>query len=322
MWIWLLNECEGGNINAIINKALDLGLTGLIVKAWDGSKYWSQLDYIAGPAKEAGLTVGAWGYSYGNNVSGEVAAMERAVEAGADWLVIDAEGEYESQAGRANAIALFKAILASPVSSKYIGYSSFAFPDYHSAFPYDVFSNFCNVALPQVYWGDFGMAADKALYRCLAKYQAFNLPVVPVGQAYGDISPEEITTFGNLAASMGVPGVSFWSWQHATDGMFAAIKNLPFGRRQEKNGVSDWAKSSWDKAVAKGVLDGSDPQGAVSREILAVALDKAGLLEPEVEAPEALRLLAQKAGFTAEHNGKEMVDLNLLAEILRRLGVI
>lgn len=39
-----------------------------------------------------------------------------------------------------------------------------------------------------------------------------------------------------------------------------------------------WAKASWDKAVSKGILDGTNPQGAVTREMLAVVLDRLGLI--------------------------------------------
>lgn len=41
---------------------------------------------------------------------------------------------------------------------------------------------------------------------------------------------------------------------------------------------SEWAKDSWDKAVRIGVLDGTDPQGVITREMLAVVLDRRGLL--------------------------------------------
>lgn len=42
---------------------------------------------------------------------------------------------------------------------------------------------------------------------------------------------------------------------------------------------SSWAKESFDKATAKGILDGTNPQGAVTREMLAVVLDRLGLLD-------------------------------------------
>jgi len=39
-----------------------------------------------------------------------------------------------------------------------------------------------------------------------------------------------------------------------------------------------WAAESWYKAVALGILDGTAPQGTVTREMLAVVLDRCGLL--------------------------------------------
>ena len=41
---------------------------------------------------------------------------------------------------------------------------------------------------------------------------------------------------------------------------------------------ASWAKVSWERAVAAGILDGSAPQGAVTREQLAVVLGRLGLV--------------------------------------------
>jgi len=41
---------------------------------------------------------------------------------------------------------------------------------------------------------------------------------------------------------------------------------------------SDWAAEAWNKAVTMGVMDGTAPQGTVTREMLAVVLDRLGLL--------------------------------------------
>jgi len=45
-----------------------------------------------------------------------------------------------------------------------------------------------------------------------------------------------------------------------------------------KKSVSSWAKAAWAKAKKKGVFDGTAPQGAATREQLAVILDRLGLL--------------------------------------------
>lgn len=42
---------------------------------------------------------------------------------------------------------------------------------------------------------------------------------------------------------------------------------------------SSWAKQAWEKAVSKGILDGSSPQGNCTREMLATVLDRLGLLD-------------------------------------------
>ncbi len=42
---------------------------------------------------------------------------------------------------------------------------------------------------------------------------------------------------------------------------------------------SNWAKESWEKAVAQGIFDGTSPQGCFTREQAAVVLDRLGLLE-------------------------------------------
>ena len=41
----------------------------------------------------------------------------------------------------------------------------------------------------------------------------------------------------------------------------------------------EWAKASFEKATAKGILDGTNPQGVVTREMMAVVLDRLGLLD-------------------------------------------
>lgn len=273
MWIWELDLVKKGNVGDIIAAAKDLGLTGLLVKAWDGSRYWTQLDRIAGAAGSAGLTVGAWGYSYGNNISGEIQCMERAVRSGADWLVIDAEIEYENRNGPQKAASLSSAISSSAtLKNVKLGYSTFALPAYHSAFPYREFSAFCDVTLPQVYWGDFGMSPEDSLRDCVRQYGQFGLPVAPVGQSYGSIRSGEITRFIKTAGELGLPGISFWSWQHANEAMLNNIKISQYPS------VSSWASAAWNKAVKKGIMDGTEPRGNVTREMLAVVLDRLGLL--------------------------------------------
>ncbi|MDF9409342.1 MAG: hypothetical protein A4E52_00310 [Pelotomaculum sp. PtaB.Bin013] len=270
IWIWELELC--GAPQNVVNKAVALDLAGLLIKGWDGSNYWPQIESIVEKAHNAGLIIGAWGYSYGTNPSGEAEAARRCLAAGADWLVIDAEAEYEQYPSRAQAVLKAFRLLGAP-----LGYSSFGIPSYHTGFPWQIFSEACAVAIPQVYWGDFGMTVDRALSSSLNGLMTYGLPVAPAGQLYDNVTADAIIRFADICKNAGLPGISYWSWQHADETKLAAVGSAVY--EKGRNNVSDWAKASWDKAKLKGIMDGTDPQGTVTREMLAVVLDRCGLLD-------------------------------------------
>jgi len=250
IWIWELDQ--SGPVDRIMSQAVALGLAGVLVKGWDGASFWPQLGQISLAAHQAGLVVGAWGYSYGRDPAGEAAAARQALAVGADWLVIDTEAEYEAATGAAMAGEL-KAAFQSKIGSQVpVAYSSFALPAYHPAFPFAAFE-WCNAALPQVYWADFGMAPASALTACLGGYRAFGLPVAPVGQIYGQALPADIETFLQTAADAGCPGVSFFDWQGASAANLAAVGVLAY-----EAGVNplpqQWQANIVKQALAAGLI--------------------------------------------------------------------
>ena len=46
-----------------------------------------------------------------------------------------------------------------------------------------------------------------------------------------------------------------------------------------KTEPADWAKTAWDKATAAGVMDGTRPWETITRQEVAVILNRCGLLE-------------------------------------------
>lgn len=46
------------------------------------------------------------------------------------------------------------------------------------------------------------------------------------------------------------------------------------GNQNDSGNPSPWAAQAWNRAVEKGIFDGSDPQGTVTREMLAVVLER------------------------------------------------
>lgn len=310
IWIWELDKC--GTPAGVVAKAVSLGLAGLLVKGWDGSNYWTQIESIIKLAHNAGLVIGAWGYSYGSDPTGEAAAAKKCLAAGADWLVIDAEVEYEKNPGRADTVlAAFKALGAA------LGYSSFGLPRYHPGFPWQKFSKACDVVLPQVYWGDFGMKMDVALSQSLSDLGPYGLHVAPAGQLYGNVTEDDVIRFANLSEAVGLSGVSYWSWQHAGEARLAAVGAA--GYKKGSDTVSDWAKASWNKAVAKKIFDGTDPQGNVTREMLAVVLDRCGLLDASGVPQEVVDSLKDAGVITGDHKAGWRPTWGELASVVKKL---
>ena len=57
------------------------------------------------------------------------------------------------------------------------------------------------------------------------------------------------------------------------------IKEGEIKMEENKNEASSWAKEAWEKAIKLGVTDGTNPQGAITREQVIVMLDRLGLLK-------------------------------------------
>lgn len=55
--------------------------------------------------------------------------------------------------------------------------------------------------------------------------------------------------------------------------------STPESSTDSTNQPSSWAKEAWEKAVEKNILDGTSPQGACTREMLATVLNRLGFLD-------------------------------------------
>lgn len=74
--------------------------------------------------------------------------------------------------------------------------------------------------------------------------------------------------------------VHWWSKFGVTmDNFRQDVKKEMEAEKVDNNIVSDWAKTAWEKAKSKGVLDGTNPKGTVTREMMAVILNALDLLD-------------------------------------------
>lgn len=218
MWIWYISKSNGGNIASIAEQAKADGVSTVFVKSSDGPEnYWSQFSpELVQQLHAAGLKVCAWQFVYGSQPLGEASLGAKAVEAGADCLVIDAESSYE---GRYGAAQRYIDALREKVGPEYpIGLASFPYVDYHESLPYSVFlgPSGAQFNLPQMYWKDIGVSVEEVYVHTYEQNLIYGRPIEPLGQTYSKPSNSELVAFRTLAGAYGSSGYSFWDWQETT----------------------------------------------------------------------------------------------------------
>jgi hypothetical protein len=221
IWIWEVNRCDNGNIQTLIQNAKNIGVDGYIIKTHDGSNFWYQ-SHVIPELKSAGLKIGAWGYCYGNNISGEISAIKKSITFQPDFYVMDVEAEFESQSKRNVAEQMLIQLKDIGVP---LGYTSFAIPSYHTI-PFDIFSKYCNFTMPQIYWALMKWQVSKAFQTSYDEYSKYNLPIYPIGQITSDVLSQDIIDFNALCKQKNISMLSYWDFQDAGSIQFNTIKQI------------------------------------------------------------------------------------------------
>ncbi len=225
MWIWYVDQSDGGNLADIIAQAKAAGVTTVYIKSSDGStNFWSQFTPALVQTLHAnGLKVCAWQYVYGTYPVGEADLGAEAVADGADCLVIDAEIEYE---GRYASAQTYIDTLRSKIGPSFpVGLASFPFVYDHESEPYSVFlgPGGAQYNLPQMYWQDIGVSVDTVYADTWISNRIYARPILPLGQTYSNPSESDILRFREEAVDYGAAGWSFWDWQDTASAGWAAL---------------------------------------------------------------------------------------------------
>jgi hypothetical protein len=229
MWIWYVSRSSGGNLDKIAARAKISGIETVYIKSGDAGKYWTQFNSgLVNALHARGLKVCAWQFIYGTNPLGEANVGVASVNAGADCLVLDVEGQYESKYASADR---FMTSLRSRIGNTYpVGLASFPYADYHPGLPYSVFlnpSNGAQVNLPQMYWKAIGTSVKTVFSHTFQFNEIYKRPIAPLGQTYQRAKPKQLKKFRRFSKSYGGIGVSWWSWQETSRKQWRALRGDP-----------------------------------------------------------------------------------------------
>ena len=244
MWMYQPKAVEGGNPEAIVARAKAVGLTHIFVRTGSSKTGFYARDFltqILPAAHAAGIRIYGWDFPYLNNVGADAARAAEAIRfTTPDGHRIDgfsADIEFPSMGVKvtpANA-SLYGRALRESVGAQYPLIATVPRPSHKIKFyPYDQVVESFDAIAPMVYWLNREPVSDvTGALRDLAKY---NKPVFPIGQAYdgaADHGPPGVPgraallSFMAAAEEHGANAVSFWSWQHASQEAWDAIKDAP-----------------------------------------------------------------------------------------------
>lgn len=246
MWIWLPDRADGGDPAAIVARATSVGLTHLYVRTGSsrqGFEATAFLEALLPVAHDAGLRVYGWDFPYLEDIAGDIQRALTAVNyrtAGGhriDGFVPDIETGAEGTNLTAESAGAYSQQLRAAVGEDYplVACVPHPSPQRQVTFPYDAIVPYFDAVAPMSYWLNRQPEADAQLAVSWLRSR-FDKPVIPIGQAY-DGAPEggrpgpppadEINRFIRAAEAAGATGVSFWSWQHATQEIWDAIAAAP-----------------------------------------------------------------------------------------------
>jgi len=249
-WIWQVPQTQTAmgvtNIQGMIDYEKNRGMQWITVKCGDGGSIWTQFDTnTVMRCHAAGMKIFGWAYSYGNNVQGEINVALNALNKGADGMIIDAEVEYETNAfNGAKAIKYCQAI-RQQYPNRLLAHGPSPSVHFHPTFPYLEFGTYCDIIMPQDYWGYRGIT-PAAMISMMDNEIRTNLyavwsgsatnaikPICPVAQAdQPTVAAVDESDFVHLVQTDASPltpagyhGVSFWDAQEHTAAQWVTIAN-------------------------------------------------------------------------------------------------
>jgi hypothetical protein len=244
MWVWQYGRTEGGNMQAVVDRAMSAGLQQIWVRTGDSQNGFyaaDQLAQLVPLAHARGLDVIAWGFPYFYDPVGDaqwslqVLQWHTADGQRVDGFSPDIETAGEGVMLSGQRVALYLSMLRPARDGRPLVATVYPPTDHWLAnYPYAEMAPYVDAYAPMVYWEcrDPGAAADESVSRLRPMK-----PVTVIGQAFGmgdvggrAVQPgaSEMNRFMGVARQDGAIGGSFWVWQTSNDEEWATLRAYPW----------------------------------------------------------------------------------------------
>jgi hypothetical protein len=246
MWIWEPTATEGGNADAIVNRAVAAHLSQVWVRVGDSFNGFygaGFLNTLVPLAHRQGLAVIGWGFPYLYDPVGDAGWTAQAMAWQAptadrlDGWSADIETASEGTALSGVRSAAYLGQVRPHMGGRPLIATVYP-PNDHwiGIYPYQAMAPYVDAFAPMLYWScnEPGDQAAMAIQRLGAMApvhvigQAFDM--APYGGRVGSPTPIEIARFLDVARRHGAAGASFWVWQYMTAPEWGALGSYPWSR--------------------------------------------------------------------------------------------
>lgn len=275
IWVWNYPRCCGGDPVAIAQHIKDASCVGVLVKSGDGGHDFGQgapIEEILLDLRQQGIQAEPWEYWYLRDTPGDeygiptLTYREEAqhliatcTKTGAAFGAIDIEGESENAASPTVNARLALAAVKQALSGLELYYAPLAQPNYHPRLPYAAMNEFCAGVLPQAYYNSMGVEPERAIELCYDAFASEGLtsrPLYPAGAADPGVTPNGLIRWSNAAIARGAESLSYWSFEHMTDDLWAAVRQVNLeGNEVDQQARDDIKALQTDEAMQQGALD-------------------------------------------------------------------
>ncbi|MEX2659749.1 MAG: hypothetical protein WD232_08630, partial [Acidimicrobiales bacterium] len=224
MWLWLPDRVEGGNVDALVARSQQIGLTHLYVRTGSskgGFYAGPYLDELLPKAHAAGIRIYGWDFPYLQDVAADVgraaAAIHHTTPTGhrIDGFAADIETPSEGTHLTVEGVAAYGGGLRAAVGAAYPLIAVVPRPSalMLTRFPYTEATAAFDAIAPMTYW--LNRQPDSDVTHDVAVLSPLGKPIIPIGQAYdgapeggrpGPPPPDEIARFLAAAEASGAVG--------------------------------------------------------------------------------------------------------------------
>ncbi|MGI2905492.1 peptidoglycan-binding protein [Tolypothrix sp. VBCCA 56010] len=221
-WIWNLSKLRSDYLEQLTKCKVKR----VYLKVFDGKSQPMFWKHQCSPEtveqfKSRGIQVYGWGYHYGtSDVTAQVSAVKQALDCGLDGYILDLEAEVENKSTHPHVERLLSQ-LRPLVKPGTLGYTSFGHPGFHPNVPWKILDQYCDIALPQIYFEkfEFEPTNEEEVQACLDAHKQMELikPILPIWGSEWDTkqpaSAKELQFYLNR-----FPGSSIFLLPHVGEG--------------------------------------------------------------------------------------------------------